>query len=646
MNRLATLLFILFLAPLAFAEDVAVPLDDLEGLPEDPPVCTPSTHYAKDIDKDGILGCDDPFTGRGPTALTGVNGVLGSSGYIRYHINEAGVEGNVPIYDDSGHLEDSGAGPGGASAVEDHTSACSAGEGFISTGSQADCSGIATQAELDAAALFGPEFQGEAVVVGDGTFGATAVDYTSSVPSWPGINNVFTEYYDALGNWQIRSNGATGSADYLNDNVACWEPPYTHRVWIRDYCGGAVSSATAAPGRPCPSGQTDCEGADPCNTKTWNVATTPDTITITGHGFGASGQVYPHPMGLVIGDSADGPDAGGMASYPSSCSDSVVMVDSDNYWVKSTGTNTVEIYHDDGDLVQQIGTNDKALNCTLPTNSFTALTLYQRNADGTDPVRRFRVATDQTLYILDSDPTTGGSEPWACKMGGSGACTDRWVYNGQCTSGFCMPNEEEVYVAVGLAAGGYEAAIGDTPGTSFIFAGVPYGQLRYHQDYAPFSVTALLDLTPGDCIIGIIDDAGFDNGGLDKLGGGGGSLTITEARRASPVRTKCEFGANGSVGATCMKFGIITNATATGAIELELAAFEAGMDFIVVNQAAGDNNLSVDPNGTERFLSPETDTDGDKLTSDTTGEAIRVYVNTDGEARVQMMKGTWTDGGA
>jgi hypothetical protein len=286
------------------------------------------------------------------------------------------------------------------------------------------------------------------------------------------------------------------------------------------------------------------------------------------------------------------------------------MTDADNWWVYIVDADTVQLCEDDGDLSADCGTTDPWLDCTNIPTVWQSMVLRPRQADGSDPTHRFRVTAGGTVYFIDA--STPQTTPYA----------------------------NQVYWGMGLHSGGFEAeaqALDTEIGITY------YRTERYSGDYESGTVSGVALMDPGDCLLLALGYAITTDGEIDTLAGGAGQIEVTDAMRGVPVRTPCNYNASGPVGATCMRYGRISNLNATEAIELELDPFVEGMDFLVVNESGF--NLSVDPNGTEQFSPPMTDNGGDKLTSDTAGEAIRVYVPTSGQARVELVQGTWQDDG-
>jgi hypothetical protein len=597
----------------AWVDPDTVTVGTATALENNPDTC-PGDEYVKDIDADGTLNCADPLIDESRTLdeLTDVAGLIGSSGYYIQHINESLDAGDVPVYDASGNLTTSGSPPAGAADVEDHTSSCGAGDGFISTGSQVDCSGIATQAELDAASILGPSYQGEYAVFADTSWGSNICDTddeSAAILSYP-VN--YHEVYDRLDHWIGRTSQAGCTVDGAFDNEVCYEPPMTYRVFINDYCSGTFGSGndTDAPGTSC-TGDGDCPGAATCLPALY-VQDEPDQITLTAHGFGASTTTYPLPLAFNKAGSS-GLDKSGPTNWITGCADGVAMGFDVNWWAYVVDANTIQLCEDDGDLKPECDGDDKWLDCTSVPAVAQSFVLYPRNANGDDPTRHFRASMMQSFEILDQvDPDPDlAMPPW--KIGT-----------------YFLAGPHEGVGQSGIIVGGSQS----------------YHTVRYSGEWVSVSNTGLAPMNPGDCLlhsigymVGSVDDD------LDSFGKQEGGITITEALMGVPLRESCDFSASGSVGASCMRYGRITNRTASAAIELELAPFEAGMDFIVVNESSSSYNITVDPDSTERFLSPATDTDGDKLLCDTEGEAIRVYVNTNGEARVEFMEGTCNDDG-
>ena len=106
-------------------------------------------------------------------------------------------------------------------------------------------------------------------------------------------------------------------------------------------------------------------------------------------------------------------------------------------------------------------------------------------------------------------------------------------------------------------------------------------------------------------------------------------------------RTECVFTANGDVPASCMYNTVLSNRGASGAIELELPVFAVGMEFCAVNDAG--ENFTIDPNLTDRFLSPATNAGGDYLISTVEGDVVCAMVRVANSARVTSNTGGWNE---
>lgn len=109
-------------------------------------------------------------------------------------------------------------------------------------------------------------------------------------------------------------------------------------------------------------------------------------------------------------------------------------------------------------------------------------------------------------------------------------------------------------------------------------------------------------------------------------------------------RRMCHFAVSTDpVPAGCLYFGFITNTGSSGAVEIELPPFRAGMDFIVSN-TTGDS-FSFDPNGTDRINAPATVAAGNKMTSTVQGDAIQLISPVDNQATEIFNSGGWNDAG-
>lgn len=109
-----------------------------------------------------------------------------------------------------------------------------------------------------------------------------------------------------------------------------------------------------------------------------------------------------------------------------------------------------------------------------------------------------------------------------------------------------------------------------------------------------------------------------------------------------PLRgEECAFTANGSVESRCMYYAFITNRGASGAIEIELPAFKVGMEFCAINEAG--ESFTLDPNLTDQFLDPATDTGGDYLLSTVEGDVLCAVCLSANTCRVTQNTGGWNE---
>jgi hypothetical protein len=109
----------------------------------------------------------------------------------------------------------------------------------------------------------------------------------------------------------------------------------------------------------------------------------------------------------------------------------------------------------------------------------------------------------------------------------------------------------------------------------------------------------------------------------------------------APRQTECVFTDDGNVPASCMYNTVITNRGAGKTIELELPVFKVGMEFCAVNDDG--ESFTLDPNTTDRFLSPATDTGGDYLISTVQGDVVCAMVRVANTARVISNTGGWNE---
>lgn len=623
----------------AWVDPGTVTVGTASALAANPAACT-GTNFVQDMDADGTLNCANPLLTRSIEDLVDVSTLLGTTAVIRPSLNEDGVTDNAVCFDVNDNLKDCGVAPTGGGNIEAMATAGSGGTAAVSDGDTTlSMQDIATQAELEAQSAWPEWFQGELALLSDTGYTATAVDVSGD--SYIGMMNVFSEESDHLGHWRYRSQGDDGSSDWRADSLACWYPPHTHYVYVADHCSGIGSSTfSASEGRPC-SIAGDCYGgSETCDAEDWDMTQSPDKITITGHDFGSAGTAYAGLLGLKRGHNG-APVHGGTGTIPL-CTPAII--DAAFYWAYVVDANTIILYLDDGDLIQELGDNgppptngqDVPLECTN-MYGWQGLTIHPRNADGSNATHEFQVIVRQDVQVTDS---TG--QDLQC-MGGTNhgtACDTLWEQGDQCTgspAGVCMEVTDPWLIGVGFSVDHPEGV----ESNDLVASSTAYKYVYKHSGWDTFMVVGLADMVPGECIQPTAYVGGATD--LDTIGPGGATISIYEPKRSAPERTRCAPVTNGSVGASCLNYSIITNRDAPGAIEGELAAFVEGMNFCVINETG--NTFAVDPNGTERFLAPATDTDGDKLTSAVAGDAFCAQVFSGGEARVIFNSGGWNDGG-
>lgn len=605
-------------------------------LATNPTACT-AGEFVEDLDSDGTLHCEDSLYGKAVTDFAGVNSVIGAAGHIRWSETTI-VSGNCVEVDAQGDLTDAGAPCASSGDVESLTSSCTAGQGYLSTGTDADCADVATTADLNAATLMSEVYTGEAASF---TLSDHGLVEDLSALGYATMTMDYLQVEDKLDHWRSRSQGDAfeGTNSWFQEGFVCWEPDHTHRIWMNPHCGG-IGGKTRYNGKLC-TADADCVGGanSTCihhaglRGVMWDIDPTQNTISFasdganwpssrdpSGHDFGPAGTTFALPMALLRGGT-DPPtyNTGGSANYPTCVP---TMEDAANYWVHVTTADAEEIiiYKDDGDLTQELGTGDPpgstvpgddvALNCSNRSDWISFL-LRPRTAAGNDPTKAFKFDIN-TVHNLGDD-----------------AAPDSGVDTG--------PFDMGAYLVRGnLGAVAYAA--------EFLHYGVGHVYGRYHDQKVTSGSSFIVDMNAGQCVgtIGYVNAA--PNDALDLWNTHQSTIVVTDAQRSAPERVACNYVGAATVPASCMHYGRISNRGASSSFTLTLAAMVDGMDFIVVNETG--DSLSVDPDGTERFLAPATDTNGDKLTADDVGDSIRISVVADGEARVIFNSGGWYDDGA
>lgn len=484
-------------------------------------------------------------------------------------------------------------------------------------------SDAATQAELDAATLFGEVYSGE--LAHFRSSGVAAQDVDSFASSYFELPAHYSEVVDKLDSWQARSQGDDGSVGWLYDNLICYEPKNTKRIWLDGHCYGTGSPcATCEDGMPC-AADGDCAGVNQrcihegvtCPNPMWDVTTSPDTISFddclpywdTGHSFGTGGTIYGTPVALLRGDTTGPVWTAGDADYPTCAG--IVLEDTDHLWVyvSSTDADDIFLYHDDGDLEPELGAGDPpsggadvGLDCTLDQD-WQSLVLFP-TPGGEIPSKTFEFTFWETHAITDLTP----------------------------------PASQQFRTELYVCQDGYEAISGSAD-TDWL-TGANVVQATFSSQYVPTSAAFVTDVEPGECLERIGYIFNVTNNDLDRWKVHFGEVVVKEAERSAPQRTACPYGATDTVTAACQRFGLLHNEPATGGIVLTLQPFEVGQDVCVVNRNG--NAMTIDPDGTDRF-EYYTDSPGDSLDSDTQNEVLCFQVLEDGTAFVTYNDG-WVDG--
>ncbi len=593
--------------------------------------------FVTDTDADGTLNCADPLTGRTLDDMPGVNTLLGSTGNIRYSVSEDGVTDNAICFDVNDNLKDCGVAPTGGGNIEAMATAGSGGTAAVSDGdTTVSMQDIATQAELDVAMLYPEAFQGEHVLLTDLGYASPAFD--TSAGNWHHQND-WTMEVDLTGNWRIRSQGDVSSDDWQVDSLVCWYPTNTDFVWVQEYCSGdGTHSLADSEGRPCTDAG-DCEGSETCDSPDWDISATPDEITITGHDYGLPGTIHPSSFGI---ERTTGPPVHGVINTSVQCAPGNMSVN-DHYWLYVLDADTVIPYEDDGNYVQELGSGtpptggaDEALNCTNFWE-WQSLTIFPEDDATHEPLTYLM----KLHYQTNVETTASGGEVLTC-VGGTNhgtACTVEWNQGTPCTgtpAGVCMKTTAEVLVGTML---GSEKAEGLDSGFG-LWGSLSYFRSRTHSSWTGSETTVNHEMTPGFCLQALGYLSGHTD--LDIYNTYNSFLEISDFDLPGPSRVPCEYVTDSVVGAACLYYGNLTNRGSSGNVELELPPLVTGMDFLVTNQGAS-GAFWLDPNGTERFEAPATNADGDRLRSDSAGDALRVYVPEDGKARVIFNSGGWYD---